>query len=540
MRRFTSILIILACLALLPSKQVTAGFFDDDTLVTIDGVRYSADDFKRWWKFWQEPNQSFPKTPDPYIEWLLLAREGKGMQLDEDPGFKRQTRIFLQSRTLLMLKYDAVNSKINVTDAEIQARYEEKYLPRWMVQKLQFKDDAAAQAAWDALAEGSLTVDELLARDPEQGGPASTTENWLRPNGIDPGWADIFRKVNAGDVVNPSEHKGGPSLFYLKDQKGGDEEDLAKFREEIQKDLWKEQEGVLTRALLDELRDKYQVKVDEERLAAMDLGAPDDSFTDAPVITSTMQNVSEKEFMVVIRKLMASRPQAGHAVADEDLARKLKAETVNNIIAQSTTNWESLDRHFEEKEPFKWEYQFNYNHRLVLALETRLFLTEAKATDAEIKQYFDEHIDRFTRPEMVRLYIIDDTQGPVDRIWAEAMTGKDFQQVLRENFEQPVPAQEAPANHLDPAVKAMVDKMAIGETSPVFTAQGIRVVVHLVDRTVATPLPLARVSAKIGSAIKREKVEAAAKAYIEKIKAQSEIEVRNRQWKAIQKELGGA
>ena len=122
MQRLTSILILLAALALLPAAPAAAWLFgSDDTLVTIDGTRYSAEDFKRWWQFWKEAEQPLPKTPDPYIDFLLLAREGERMELYAKPDFQRQTRVFLTSRTLLMLKNDAVDSQIKLSDADIKA-----------------------------------------------------------------------------------------------------------------------------------------------------------------------------------------------------------------------------------------------------------------------------------------------------------------------------------------------------------------------------------------------------------------------------------
>jgi hypothetical protein len=545
MRRFVSTLILLLfCLALRPATPASAGLLDSffsNTLVTIDGTSYTKEDFERWWKFWQEPKQPLPKTPDPYIDWLLLAREGKRMQLDEDPGFKRQTRVFLLSRTLFMLKNDAVDSHVSVSDADVKARYQEKYVPRWLVEKLEFKDEAAAKAAWEELAKGSVTIEELLARDPEKGGPLKSRENWLRPGGIDPGWAAIFSKMKAGQVVDPGETKGGSSLFYMKEQKGSDDEDFGKVREDIRKDLWKEQENALTAALLQDLRRKYQVVVDTERIEALDVNAADDTFTDEVVISSTKRKVTEREFMGIIRKLMANRPMFAHAATDSEQAQKLKVQATGDIIAQSLTDWESLDRHYEKKEPFKWEYEFNYDHRLVLAVEKRLFLhPEAKITDEEVEKYYKANIDRYTQPSLVQVNIVEESQGPIDKVWAEVMRGKEFNKAVKDYFEIPVITQEIPVNHLDPEIKAMVDKLAVGETSPVFNAQGTRVLVHLVDRTLAAPLPLERVKETIRSQVEDEKMQQERKAYLEKLKSRSEIEVQERKWQAIQKELGGA
>jgi hypothetical protein len=242
----------------------------------------------------------------------------------------------------------------------------------------------------------------------------------------------------------------------------------------------------------------------------------------------------------VVRKLMNSRPGAAHAASDAEASKKLKDETVGNILAQSLTNWEALDRHYEEKEPFKWEYQFNRQHRLTLELESLLFAPEAKVGDEEIKAHYEANLARYSQPEVVKVFIIDDTQGPIDLVWADVLVGKTFPAALKAHFEKTISAQEVPANHLDPAVKAAVDKIAVGETSPIFAAQGSRVIVHLISRIPSAPIPLERVSASIRSKLGREKVDRARQAYLEQIKSRSRIDVSKRQWQAIQKELGGA
>jgi len=346
--------------------------------------------------------------------------------------------------------------------------------------------------------------------------------------------------MSVGEVIDPNELGKGRSLFYLKEQLGGDEEDLKPFRELIQKELWKEQEDRLTGELLERLRIKYQVEIDDDRIAALDIGAPDDSFSDDPVITTNQENVSEKQFMAVIRKLMETRPPFAHAAVDKELASELKSETAFNIVNQSVTNWESLDRHYEEKEPFKWEYEFNYNHRLVINLGRLLFEPKTTVTDEEVKQHYEENITRYSQPAVVKLYIIDETQGPIDKIWVEVATGKYFPEVLKQQFEQPVQPNEVPVNHLDPEVKAVVVNLVDGETSQIFTAQGIRVMVHVVERTPESPVPLERVQQSIRSQLSNEKYEKVRSDYLEKLKSNSEIEIKMRKWKEIQKELGGA
>ena len=544
MRRITSILILLVGLTLMPGAPARALFFDDDSLVTIDDTKYTGDDFKLWWKFWNDDKSPLPETVDPYVEWLLLSQEGKRMELDADPGFKRQTRIFLQSRALLMLQNDAVISQIKVTDEDIKKRYEAEYQPRWLIKILKFKDEKAALAAWKELSAKKLTVDELLARKPGPDKPEAY-EKWVRPGGIDKGWVTIFGKMKPGEIADPSTHKNGPVLYLLKDQKGGDPEDLAKMHADIERLLSDEQVNSLTQKLLTELRAKYAVKVDEKRLEALDISgletmdaaADNKAFTDEPIITTNRQNVSEKEFIAVIRRLLESRPTAAHALKDKEESRKLKISTVNNIIAQSVTNWESLDRHYEEKEPFKDEYDFNLRHRLVITLEERLFVPQAKVTDEEIEQEYKKNIARYTQPTMVKLYIIDETQGPIDQIWADVATGESFEKVVKKHFGIETKPREAPSNHLDPEVKAVVEKLGNGDTSKIFKAQGIRVLAHLVERTPETPLPLEKVKESIRSSLTRAKILKLRSDFLDTLKSHSKIKVNESQWKTTRKEI---
>ena len=540
MRRLTTILIALISLTLLSTAPAKAGIFSkDNTLVTIDGIRYTSDDFKHWWEFWREEKTPLPETPDAYIDWLLLSQEAKRLKLDDSPGFKRQARIFIQARALLLLQNDAVTSRVKITDADIKNRYEEKYLPIWEIQRLEFKDEERAQAAWQELQSGALTIDELLERKPEQNGPVSIHDDRLRPVSIDQGWATIFQNLEVGEVADPSNTKHGPNLYYLKAKKSGGEEDFAKWREGIQRALWQEQTSKFTNELLSELRDKYQLQVDEERLAALDINADEDTFTDEPIITSNRQNVSEKEFMAVIHRLIDTRTNAAHATQDEEKAASLKRETRNNIIVQNMTNWESLDRHYEEKEPFKWEYQFFYNSKMVAALEQRFFASEVKVTEDEIKAHYEKNISSYIRPSTVKLFIIDETQGPIDKIWLDTSLGKRFKKVMKQYEDQVVAKlREIPTNHIDPDVKAVVDKLVEGETSRIFEAQGVRLIVHLVERVPETPVPLDKVKGKIRSKLRRKKYNQLRKNFLETLKSHSEIDIKWEQWETIQKELG--
>jgi len=527
-------------MALLPACPVQAWFFGDDNLVSIDGTDYTTEDFKRWWGYWKDEGSTLPETPDFYIDWLLLAREGRRMELDTDPGFKRGTDIFLMSRALLKLKYEEIDSQIDATNADVRKQYEERYVPRYILEGMEFKDEVAAKAAWQDLTDGTVTVEELLDRDSESGGIVKSAEMTLRKNALESKWADTYQEMAIGDVLDPKSLGESKVLWYLKEKKGADDEDFAKIREQISKDLSKKQEASLTRALIADLREKYEVKIDQDRLDAIDMSSDGSTLSDEPVITSTKQNVSEKDFYAIMQRLFKTRPMVQGALGDEKAIKQLKDDTAYNVIAQTVTNWESLDRHYEEKEPFKWEYEFNYNHRLVLSVQQRLFSEKAKVTEEEVKQEYEQNKGRFTVPSRVKIYIIDETQGPIDSIWAETAAGLSIDKALTKHMENYPGLKDIPANHIDPEIKPIVDGLAVGETSQIFNAKGIRVMVHLSERIPESVIPYNRVKESARRDIFDKKIKQLQDNFLEAIKSGVDIDVQEEQWKAIQKELGGA
>ncbi|MEJ2690076.1 MAG: peptidyl-prolyl cis-trans isomerase [Deltaproteobacteria bacterium] len=537
MRRSTPILILSLLMTLFLIVPATASWFGSNSLVTIDGTKHTTEDFKRWWQYFNDSDMALPKTPELYIDWLLLSREGKRMHLEEDPYFQHKTEVFLKVRSLLLLRQEEVNSKIQVSDDELRALYKKRYTPIWQLERLQFIDEKTAKTAWQELKDGTVTIDQLETRPMQQGGPMSHREDWRRPLGMDKYWADVFRKLATGDVSEPEKDLDFYVVYYVKKREDGDAKDFDKLRKSLQERIWQKKQNELTRALISRLRKKFDVKVDEKRLADLDLNKPDDSYGDEPIITTNRRNFSEKEFMSLLRKDEEYRKAGRHGKpGNPDV---IKNRVANGIIVQNVTNWEALDRHYEEREPFKWEYQFNVNHRLTNAAANRLFAAQATVSDEEIKDYYTKNISRYTQPEMVDLVLIKDKKGDVDRVWREIATGKDFFKVVKENTDQSTKSESLPFPHLEPAVQKIVAGLSKGETSQPFTIEGHRFLVHLTNRTPAVPVPLEKVTQNIRSRLRQEKIARKRNEYLELLKSKSEIKVNESNWQEVQKELGG-
>ncbi len=536
MRHIASALILglfvpAAIVVLSPCIQAHAGWlWDNDTLVTIDGKKYTTKDFKNWWGNWREKGMDIPKSPRPFIDWMLLFREAERMHLDSDSSYRRKVLTFLKARSLMLLKRDEVDSKIKISEDDMWRRYEKLYSPRWLVDIIYYKDNKKALAAFKDLKSGRVTVARLRSMKSSEGGPDYFQEKWLRPVTANSILEKRLRGMRIGQLAPPVAWEKGFVVLKLQDIKGADKEDYKGVKARIRNSLIKERQAELTIKLVKRLRKKYHVKVATERIKTLDLDEPDEKFSDEPVITTDRGIITEREFMKQVRRLQRFRKQYGFKDQDKfDFKRRV----LDGIIAQTLTSWEALDRHYEEKTPLKAAYRFYCQHRLIKDLEQRLFVPEAKVDDAQVKAYYSQHIKDFTRPGIVKFAILDGSKEQMDKIWTEVAAGKDFMALARKYKGHELPVRSIPFNHLQPEVKRVISRLAKGEVSPPVHIKGRIAMIKLVDRRPPVAIPLKDVRNRIANRLRQDKIAAVREKFLAQLRAKSVVKVNKGVWRKL-------
>ena len=102
--------IALLCVLVLSEGTVLAA--KDKTLVTIDGREYTDQDYRHWWTSWQEPGMEFFDSPQEFIDFQLLAEQGRQMEYHLNPAFERKVEVFVKVRALGALKNEEVDLKM--------------------------------------------------------------------------------------------------------------------------------------------------------------------------------------------------------------------------------------------------------------------------------------------------------------------------------------------------------------------------------------------------------------------------------------------
>ena len=164
MQRTLITLFLFMCIGFLPfchTAEAALFSWGSETLLSIDNQEYTSSDFKNWWGNWREKEQPFPQTIDSYIDWLLFVKEAEMMVLFDDPTYHRDINTYLKVLSLVQLKNDEIDSKVNITDDMLKERYNEYYTPVWRYNILVVKDKNTAEALYGDLVAEKISMEEL-------------------------------------------------------------------------------------------------------------------------------------------------------------------------------------------------------------------------------------------------------------------------------------------------------------------------------------------------------------------------------------------
>lgn len=519
----------------LARERATAAWpWEETKLVTINGTDYSTEDFKHWWQIWREEATPLPESPNEFIEWHLMAQEATKMQLFLEPAYRSKVDIFLRVRSLMLLQDEEVNNKISISDKEIHNFYREQYIPRIRARVFYYTVGSPAEEKMTALRDGKLSVEELLALKPEEGGVTYSEEKWFRVPQAQGEWRTILQDAKPGDFTQPVTMDKGVVVLKIEERQGEDPHDFEQLKGGIAKKLQTVKNDAGTARLVDSLIKKFGIQVDEEVFAKIGLDPLDKEMAGKTVISSKQGNISAANFWASLQNEKAFR-EKNQFPAEEIEA--MKKRVLAGIISQTVISWEAMARHYEEKEPFKWVYRFYCEHRLNKELEKRLVEPQVKVDEAEIGKFYQENSERFSHPEMVDYLLLEGETPAISKMWQEISSGHDFSEVAAEQKAEKPQLQQVPVTQLSPELKEIVLSLRKGEVSLPFAYKSGSAVVQLVDHREKVLLPLPQVREQISQELSRQKYLQAREDLLQKLKDGSEISINQKVWDKLRKEL---
>jgi hypothetical protein len=500
-------------------------------LVTINAFTYTPDDFRQWWKIYRGDQNQVPEDLDTFVEWKLLAQEARASELDSEPNYLNAMGTFYKARTRLLLKYDTVDSKINITEEQIRQRYQNDYVPRYRLSLFYFETEQEAAGAAEKLAEGeeAFAAFRKMAGEEEK---IRFKQGEFLPKNIENMLAirNDLKQLAVGQVSKVYGGKDFFIVFRLDDKIMPAEEDFLKRQEYIKRELYKEKEAELTDALFDTLKRQYEVKVDEEVLA-MANKTPPRKMLSTTLVETNRENIPL--YPLVKDYIGEKQVREAKKTWSEEEEKNLLSFLLNGIIFESILTWAAEDRKYDEIPPFKYDYQFRQESTLIKDLERLVIRPGISVSDEEVESYYREHLDEFTPRGKMSLVVTEGEAEQLRGALADFNRGYDFNTAgLRQEL-TPYPLKDSDATQIDFRILAEADKLGIGEVSQPFAFKEKYAIVRVVAREVREPQPLAKVGKEIAARLSRSKFSEARKKYVAQLLQESDIKINGDAWEKL-------
>ncbi|SHI54097.1 PPIC-type PPIASE domain-containing protein [Malonomonas rubra DSM 5091] len=524
---------VLLLLCLLP--QLSCAFWGQSYLLQINGEEYTEQDYRHWWKEWQEPGMAVHESLDPYIDFLLLSGEADAMQLFENPGYKKKLDVFLKVRSLMQLKAEEVDAKkVIPPQEELWQTYQEEYTPLLDLRMIAVQDDNQSAQLQELIAQG--VAFEKLVETAGLEGKAEQFESTglMRFTRIPEVLRAAVLPLQQGDVAGPVKY--GHVWYFLEvlQRQDGNEEDFAGLKQKLIRNSLKQQELDLTAQLLDQLKKEYAVQINQSLIDTITVdGVPS---ADADKIAITIEDLKIPASFVYA-SIEKGQKLRGTARRNAESFEATKKRVVNDILVQVLTEKAALDRNYEEVPPLKPVYDFYRQYRLLKEFERVVVQPEVQVTDADIENYYNENGEQFSDQGMIEYAQVTTNEEALAEDIAEKLkNGAEFFSVMEPISPSGVQVKKEPLVHLKPVVQEAVKSLASGQVTVI--PDGANTHFIKVVRAVETKvMPLEHVREMIRKTLEKQHFKAVRDDFVRRLRERSTIKLNNGKWQTLRKEL---
>ncbi|MFA5700751.1 MAG: peptidylprolyl isomerase [Desulfuromonas sp.] len=518
---------------LLWALPASAWFWESDILVTINQQEYRNTDYISWWEQWREPEMEVPETPASFIDFQLKVQEAEAMELYTRPEYQRKVRVFLKVRSLMLLREEEILAKVGKPpEEELRQLYTDRYLPRFTLQAVhldteeqahEFLTAVATQPAQEVLAEMGLAPGEHLAR----------LEHAYAERLDAAVWEQIVQ-LETDSWGTPFLWHGQWNLLLVEEAHVFDSEHFSHVRPVLEKQWREEQRARLNRELLAQLQEKYTVKIYSEHIEALsEAGVPSAlegkagiSFDGGEIPLELLHQSALDE----CEKRASTRNDFTYTQALDIVVR--------DMVAQTLTGFEALQRHYEQHSPFKETFSFYTQYRLVKELEQMVLKPqELEVSTAEIEQAYVAQRQRFTSPEVLYMAQIETREVRLaHQLRQKLQQGMPFDEVVR-----PLAPEGTPTRWIDPqdeseAMQAALQGLSPGQSGVLDIGDRVHFF-RLIHRAHEQVQPLEQVSEQLRTELEQQKRLAALERLHTRLRAASTIEMDQRVWKRVYREV---
>ncbi len=324
------------------------------------------------------------------IDERLVIQEADRMGIGDYPEVQKKIEDYLVRESVVMLHEEEVLKKVTVKDDEILSRYMEDY-ETFIIDILEADTEDEAEKIIDEL-EGGAQFEELVKRYPSRMRHRGEKGYTFARKELGPAVRDIIAGMLPGDHTDVIKDRSAYIIISLVERKPAKQEGLAAVKNSIEYDIRKQRAGERESEYLEELREKADIKINEEILNELNFneGTEEEKkwVHDArPVVEINGDILKTGDFAAMLSPATMKR----------------KERILNVWIERKIVDHEALSRQFQLKSPLKDKLNRYRNELLQDEFTSRVIAPKVRFSADEVREYYASHRREFLKPYKVRL-----------------------------------------------------------------------------------------------------------------------------------------
>ena len=470
----------------------------------------------------------YSKIINRIINTRLIVLEARNIGLDELTEIRKMVADSSRE-TLIKLLLEGYVKDIKPGQDEVEKIYQE-LVKEWQISSDRFKTEKLARNFEEKIKGGNNfeeavknALDEGIAEEGEVG-------QYLKDENLSPQIAQVVSKMEIGSI-SPVVAIGekGFIILRLEGERFPEEEDAEAMKRARQLVLSQER-ATAARDYYQDLRNKY-LKINEELIDGLDYESKEPGFDSLLKDKRVIAEISGEQPVTVGELTKGLKQKFFHGVERAIKAKevnKKKYEVLEGIVEERILLKEALKQNIDTSDEYKNKIK-EYEISVVFgAFINKVIVPDIKLDQKELKAHYQENMEKYTFPEMVRIKEIvferkSDAVSAVEKLgkgtdfdWlssnAEGQVNKNTGRLLRFKGEL------LTVSGLPKGVQKSVSGANPGDFRLYESPEGYFYVLYIYHLLPGAPRPFESVQKDIAKEVFRDKVKKAIEAYADQLR----------------------
>jgi len=345
----------------------------------------------------------YSKIMSRIINTRLIVLEARNIGLDELPEIKKMVADYSRD-TLIGLLLEGQVKDIKPDQDEVEKIYHEM-VREWQISSVRFKNEGPAKN-FEKKIRGGNSFEEAVKNSLAEGiAEEGEVGQYIKDKDLSPQMAQVVAKMEIGST-SPVVAIGAKGFIILRlEGKRFPEEEDAEAMERARRQVLSQARAKAAKDYYEDLRKKY-VRINEELMDGLDYESEEPGFDNLLRDERVIVEIKGGQSVTVGELTRGLKQKFFHGVERAIKAKevnKKKLQVLEGIVQERVLLKESLKKGVDKSDEYKHRIKEYEISAVFGAFVNKVITPDIKVEQKELKTHYQENIEKYTFPEMMRI-----------------------------------------------------------------------------------------------------------------------------------------